>query len=191
MTPRIRPKNPDQKDRYASPWSLKERLGMLAWVVVERVLCRPMPKQLNAWRLLWLRVFGATITGRPFVHPTATIKIPWLLTLEHRSALAPHVEVYNLGRVILREACVVSQHTYLCAGTHDLADPMLPLLVGEIEIGKEAFVGAKALVLPGVRVGEGAVLGAGGVAAKDLEPWTIYVGNPAKAIKKREMRRAE
>ncbi len=164
---------------------------MLAWLVVETVLCRPMPKHMVRWRLFWLRVFGARITGTPFVHPKARIKIPWQLTLEDRVAIAPGVEVYNLGHVTLRERCIVSQHAYLCGGTHELSDPKLPLLVGDIEIGREAFIGARAMILPGVTVGEGAVLGAGGVAAKDLEQWTIYVGNPARAIKKRRMGEGE
>lgn len=188
---RIRPKIANQSDRYSSPWSLRERVGMLAWLVVETVLCRPMPKHLVWWRLFWLRVFGARIWGTPFVHPKARIKIPWQLTLEDRVAIAPGVEVYNLGHVTLRERCVVSQHAYLCGGTHELSDPKLPLLVGDIEIGREAFIGARAMILPGVTVGEGAVLGAGGVAAKDLEQWTIYVGNPARAIKKRRMGEGE
>lgn len=158
---------------------------MLAWMIVSAALFRPTPKQLNSWRLFLLGLFGTKITGRPFVAPSCIIKIPWQLTLEDRSALAPKSEVYNLGHVTLKARCVVSQYAYLCGGTHDLSDPALPLLVGDIVIGEEAFVGAKALILPGVHVGKGAVLGAGAVASKDLEPWTIYAGNPCKAIKDR------
>jgi putative colanic acid biosynthesis acetyltransferase WcaF len=185
---RIRQKNPNQTDRYASPWSLKERLGMLAWLIVEKLLCRTTPKQMNGWRLFWLRQFGCKISGTPFVHPTAIIKIPWQLTLEHRAALAPGVEVYNLGHVTLREKCVVSQHTYICGGTHDLADPQLPLLVGDIEIGAEVFIGAKVLLLPGVRIEAGAVIGAGSVVSKDMPTWTICAGNPCKPLKPRDRR---
>jgi putative colanic acid biosynthesis acetyltransferase WcaF len=186
---RLRPKRPDQADRYQSPWSLQERLMMLAWIIVHAILFRPTPKPLYRWRNLLLRLFGAKITGTPFVASSCIIKVPWQLTLEDHCALAHKCEVYNLGHVTLKARCVVSQYTYLCGGTHDLADPALPLLVGDIVIGEEAFIGAKAIVLPGVRVGEGAVLGAGAVAAKDLEPWTIYVGNPCKAVRKRESSR--
>lgn len=161
---------------------------MLAWIVVDRLLCRTTPKQLNGWRLFWLRRFGCRITGNPFVHPSSIIKIPWQLTLEDRAAIAPGVEIYNLGHVTLRERCVVSQHTYVCAGTHDLADPQLPLLVGDIEIGREVFIGAKALILPGVRIEEGAVIGAGAVVGRDMPEWTICAGNPCKPIKERVLR---
>jgi len=184
---RIRLKNPAQGGRYVSPWSLRERLGMAAWIVVCAVLFRTTPKQFNRWRLFLLRLFGAKVTGLPFVAPSCIIKIPWQLSLEDRSALAPKSEVYNLGHVTLKARCVVSQYAYICGGTHDLSDPMLPLLVGDIVIGEEAFIGAKAMILPGVAVGDGAVLGAGAVAAKDLDPWTIYAGNPARALRKREL----
>lgn len=184
---RLRTKNPNQAGRNVSPWSLRERLGMLAWMIVCALFFRPSPKMFNTWRLFLLRVFGAKVSGVPFVHSACIIRIPWHLTIEDGAALAPGAEVYNLGHVTLRKRCVVSQQAYLCAGTHELSDPMLPLLVGDIEIGPEAFLGARAMVMPGVRIGEGAVLGAGGVAGKDLDAWTIYAGNPCKPIRTRVM----
>lgn len=161
---------------------------MLAWLIVYHLLFRPTPKPLNPWRLWLLKRFGATITGTPFVHGQAIIRIPWLLTLEHRAAIAQNAEIYNLDRCTLRERCVVSQHAYLCGGTHDLEDPALPLLVGEIDIGPDAFIGARAMILPGVTLGPGAVLAAAAVATKDLDPWTIYAGNPARPIRPRALR---
>jgi galactoside O-acetyltransferase len=59
---------------------------------------------------------------------------------------------------------------------------------GQVVLEEHAFVGANAVVLPGVVLGEGAVLGAGGVATRDLEPWTINVGTPARPVKVRESR---
>src|ERR1700682_4316039 len=57
-----------------------------------------------------------------------------------------------------------------------------------IEIGAHAWVAAKAYVGPGVKVGEGAVLGACGCAFEELKPWTVYIGNPAKPLKQRKLR---
>lgn len=173
-------------DRYGSPWSLRERAGMLAWLVVERVLLRPTPKALNPWRLMWLRFFGCRISGTPFVHPAAKIKIPWQLTLEDRCAIGPGAEIYNLGEVILKRRCVISQYTYVCGGTHDLSSPSLPLLVGDIEVGEEAFVGARALLLPGIRVLEGSVVGAGSVVTSDTREWFVCAGSPCRPLKPRK-----
>jgi acetyltransferase-like isoleucine patch superfamily enzyme len=53
------------------------------------------------------------------------------------------------------------------------------------ELGQHVFIGANAVVLAGVTIGTGAVVGAGGVATEDLEPWTINVGCPARPVKSR------
>ena len=54
-----------------------------------------------------------------------------------------------------------------------------------ITIGEQAWVAAEAFVGPGVNVGCGAVLGARGVAVRNLEGWTVYAGNPARPVGKR------
>lgn len=56
---------------------------------------------------------------------------------------------------------------------------------GDITIDDDAYIGANCVVMPGVHIGEGAIVGANSLVTKDLEPWTIYVGSPCKALKKR------
>ena len=79
----------------------------------------------------------------------------------------------------------ISQDCYICNGTHDLSKSSLPLMIGVIEIKSCVFIGAKALILPGLTIGEYAVIGAGSVVTKNVEPWVVVGGNPAKFIKKR------
>ncbi len=179
-----------QATAYVSPWSLGTRLRLAAWSLAWLVLFRPTPKPCSPWRVFLLRLFGAKITGRPFVGSSTRIKMPWHLTLEDRACLAPDCEIYDLGRCIVRERATVAQRVYLCGGTHDLSREELPLVTGTIDIGADAFVGACAIVLPGITIGEGAVVGAGSVVTKDVEPWTIVAGNPAKPIGVREHPRA-
>lgn len=174
-----------QRGAYESPWPLAARLRMAAWRVCWLVLFRSTPKPMNAWRVALLRAFGARIRGRPFVSQSARIRIPWRLEMHDRAALGEHAEVYNLGPVVLGARCTVAQHAYLCAGSHDLSTPDLPLVTAPIVVGADAFVGARALVLPGVRIGRGAVLGAGSVATRDVPDWTIAAGNPAREIRPR------
>ncbi len=171
-----------QADAYSSPWSIRHRLRVLLWTIVSAIFFRPTPKPLNPWRVLLLRMFGATVRGRPFVAASAIIKMPWNLTLEHRACIGDRVEIYNLGPVTLREGCTIAQHVYLCGGTHDFADPALPLVVGPIEVGPHAFVGARAFILPGVTIGERAIVGACAVVTKDVAPETIVAGNPARPV---------
>ncbi len=103
-----------------------------------------------------------------------------------RTILADHVNCYNMAPITVEEGAVVSQGAYLCAGTHDIDDVEFSLITREIVIGRYSWVAAEAFVGPGVTVGEGAVLGARAVAFRDLEPWTVYVGNPAKSLRARK-----
>ncbi|EKO3569133.1 acyltransferase [Vibrio metschnikovii] len=57
---------------------------------------------------------------------------------------------------------------------------------GDIIIEDDAYIGANCTIMPGVTIGEGAVVGVNSFVRKNLEPWTVYIGNPCKAIGKRE-----
>jgi acetyltransferase-like isoleucine patch superfamily enzyme len=59
-----------------------------------------------------------------------------------------------------------------------------------IKVGDNAWIGMNALILKGVTIGEGAVVGAGSVVTKDVEPWTVVAGNPAKLVKKLDKQQA-
>jgi len=175
-----------QADKYATPWPLAIRLKGMLWRLVWWTLFRPTPKPLKTWRNRLLRTFGARIKGAPFVSSSARIRMPWNLTLEDRACIGEEVDVYNLGPITLKRGCVVAQQAYLCTGTHDLNDPASPLMVAPIQIGEQAFIGVRALILPGVMVGAGAVVGGGSVVARDVADWAIVVGNPAIGIGRRD-----
>jgi putative colanic acid biosynthesis acetyltransferase WcaF len=155
---------------------------MLVWEATWTLLCAWTPKPLNPLRLLVLRSFGAKITGKPFVHARARIQIPWHLTLAHRACLGDRAAAYSLGPIHIGEGATIAQEAYLCTGTHDFSRPNLPLQTAPIRIGADAFIGARALVLPGVEIGERAIIGAGAVVTKNVPPSTIVVGNPARPI---------
>lgn len=174
-----------QSSAYESPWPVRTRLRLVLWMVVWWTLFRPTPKPFSRWRVFLLKLFGSSVTGRPFVSNTARIKFPWYLTLEDHACLSPDCNVYNLARITLRARCTIAQEVYLCAGTHDFSKSSLPLVTGEIVIGADAFLGVRALVLPGVEIGDGAIIGAGAVVTRDVPPWMIVVGNPARPIKQR------
>jgi putative colanic acid biosynthesis acetyltransferase WcaF len=91
-----------------------------------------------------------------------------------------------LAPIELGRFALVSQGAHLCAGNHDIDDPVFTLFSKPISLGAYSWVAADAFVAPGVTVGVGAVLGARGVALSDLDPWTLYVGNPATAKRKRK-----
>lgn len=171
-----------QADAYASPWTLRRRLALLAWESAWRFSCGWTPKPLNPWRLFVLRCFGAELHGTPFVHARARIAQPWNLVLHHRACLGDGATAYSLGRIELHEGATVAQEAYLCTGTHDFISEALPLQTAAIVIGRGAFVGARAFVLPGVTLGAGCVVGAMAVVTRDVAAGARVAGNPARRI---------
>ena len=134
-----------------------------------------------------LRCFGAKVGHSVHVYPTATIYFPWNLEAGDEAAIGERALIYNLGRVTLGARVTVSHGAHICAGTHDHTKPDFPLLRPPIIIGPEAWICADAFVGPGVTIGEGAIVGARAVAMKDVRPWSIVIGNPAREIKRREI----
>lgn len=175
----------DQASPYDSPWTVKMRIKMLCWEYVWMLFCLWTPKPLNDWRLFWLRLFGARIHGRPFVHQRARIAIPWNLIMHDHACLGDRTNAYSLGEIEIHAHATVAQEVYLCTGTHQFDHPALPLQTAKITIGGHAFVGARAFVLPGVTIGERAVIGACSLVTKDVPADTIAAGNPARVIKPR------
>ncbi len=157
----------------------------MLWEFCWFVFCAWTPKPLNPWRLFWLRVFDAKIEGEPFVHQRARIAIPWNLTLRDRACLGDRANAYSLGEIEIGARATVAQEAYLSAGSHDFNDPNLPLVTGKITIGEDAFVGARAFVLPGVTIGRRAVIGACSVVTADVPDNVIAAGNPCRVIRPR------
>jgi len=110
---------------------------------------------------------------------------PWDIRLGEYVTLGPRVHLYNLSKISIGDNTVISQDAYLCGGSHDYQDATMPLLRQDIIIGKNVWICAGAFIGPGVTIGDGAVVAARAVVMKDVEPWTVVGGNPAKFIKKR------
>jgi putative colanic acid biosynthesis acetyltransferase WcaF len=171
----------EQDSAYSSPWSLRERFRLGVWTIAWSLMCAWTPKPLNRWRVLWLRAFGAKVSGRPFVHQRARIHSPWRVTLHDHACLGDESYLYSLGEVEIMEDATVAQQAYLCTATHKFEDPCRPLQTGKITVGRSAFVGARAFVMPGISIGEGAIVGACSVVTRDVADHQIVSGNPAAA----------
>jgi len=104
------------------------------------------------------------------------------------ACLSENVDCYAVGRVVIGDQATVSQGVRLCTASHDIASRTMELVTRPIVVEPSAWVAGWSIVLPGVTVGEGAVVAAGSVVTKNVEPWTVVGGNPAKFIKKRELK---
>lgn len=171
-------------------FSLSHRLFRAAWGVAWLILARWTPPPMHPWRAFVLRLFGSRIGKGARVYASARIWYPPHLHMADFATLGPRTLCYNQARIMIGARAVVSQGAHLCAGTHDVSDPDFQLVTRPITVADRAWVAAEAFVGPGVKVGEGAVLGARGVAMRDLDPWTIYSGNPAMPLRHRRLRRS-
>ena len=170
-----------------SQHNLRNKLGRALWFVVHTLLFRPSPRICFGWQRMILRAFGARIGTGAKIMPSARIWAPWNLIVEEQGAIGEYVDCYNVAPITIGSHATVSQYAHLCAATHDITHPNMRLVTAPITIRDAAWVGAGAFVAMGVTVGEGAVCGARAVVVKDVPPWTVVAGNPAREIKKREL----
>jgi putative colanic acid biosynthesis acetyltransferase WcaF len=132
-----------------------------------------------------LRLFGASIGKGVVIKPAVNIKYPWFLRIEDYVWIGEKVWIDNLAMVIIGAHSTLSQGAMLLTGSHNYKKVTFDLTLGKILLEAGVWIGAKAMVCPEVRCGSNSVLSAGSVAVSDLEPYTVYQGNPAVAKRKR------
>lgn len=171
------------KDAYLrASFSIGERLRRLIWQITWLVFCRPTPVVLHGWRACVLQWFGAKLGRNNLIYPRVKIWAPWLLNTGDVVTIANDAEIYNPGGCSLEHHTIISQGAYLCGGTHDFNRRDFPMISKPIALRPYSWICARAIVLPGVTIEEGAILGAGSVTSHDLARLTINAGNPAKVV---------
>ena len=143
----------------------------------------------NGIRCSLMRLFGAVLDGKEVsVNAGALIACPWNIKIGPTSSLGNHSWIYALDKIEIGSKTCIGEHVRLLAGYHDITTMNFAFRTKPIKIGSCVWISTGAMVLPGVTIGDGAVIAAGAVVTKDVEPWTVVGGNPAKFIKKRELR---
>jgi putative colanic acid biosynthesis acetyltransferase WcaF len=169
-------------------FSISNRLRRALWHALWSCILRPSPRSFFGWRAFWFRAFGARLGHCCHIYPAARVWAPWLLEMDDGACLGEGAEVYNPAGVTLGRYAIVSQGAYLCGASHDVHDPDFAFIAKKIELGSYSWVCARAIVLPGIVMEEGAVLAAGAVATRHALAWTIHAGNPAREIGRRRAR---
>jgi len=147
------------------------------------VRCYWLP--VSAIKVLVLRLFGARVGEGVYLKPGIKVKFPWYLTIGDHCWIGEDVWIDNLTDVTIGSHVCLSQAAYLCTGNHDWTTRNMKLFARPIVLQDGCWVGAKAVLCPGVVVSAGAILGAGGVAAKDIPRFQVWAGNPARYVRDR------
>jgi len=147
------------------------------------VRCQLLP--FSSVRGFILRCFGAKLENGVVLKPGIRVKYPWLLSVGKQSWIGEDVWIDNLVEVRIGANVCLSQAAYLCTGNHDWSDPSFGLQTLPIILEDGSWVGARALICPGVRIGQSGVAAAGSVVTKSIPAFEIHSGNPAQFVKRR------
>jgi len=142
-------------------------------------------------KVFMMRLFGAKVGHGVVLKPSINVKYPWHLEIGDFTWIGEGVWIDSLGKITIGSNCCISQGAYLCTGNHDWADPAFGLIVKPIIVEDGGWIGARAIVLPGVSIKSHSIVTAGSVVSRDTEPYMIYSGNPATAVKKRIIKDTE
>lgn len=174
---------------YRNNLSIKNKIMRVIWKSVYMLAFRYTPNPLFwQWRVFVLKCFGASIGKNCKIRSSVSFWAPWHLVLEDYVSIGQNAQIYSVDKITLKTKVCISQGAYLCTASHDITQPGNPLITAPITINNFAWVAADAFVGMAVTIGQGAVVGARAAVFKDVEPWTIVGGNPAKPIKKRVLR---
>lgn len=171
-----------RNDRYDHGRGLPVRL---LWIFCEALILKNPLFVWSEGKAILLRLFGAKVGKGVVIKPNLSVKHPWFLTVGDHVWLGEKAWIDNLAPVAIENDCCLSQGAMLLTGNHNYSMVTFDFLAQPITMKRGSWVGAQALVCPGVTVGEGAILAAGSVATKALEPWGIYQGQPAVRVRER------
>ncbi len=138
-------------------------------------------------KVVLLRIFGAKVGKGVNIKPSINIKYPWLLEVGDYAWLGENVWIDNLGMIKIGANACISQGALLLTGNHDYSRSTFDLMVKPITLEDGVWIGAKAMVTPGVTCYSHSLLSVGSVATKDMEAYGIYQGNPAVKVKVRQI----
>jgi putative colanic acid biosynthesis acetyltransferase WcaF len=167
---------------WYQPGALYKRL---IWFVVSALFFEHPLAIWNGLKLFLLRGFGAQLGVGVVIKPQVKIKYPWKLSVGNHCWIGEKVWIDNLDQVTLEDHVCISQSALLQCGNHNYKTSTFDLMIAPITLKEGSWIGAKSCVAPGVTVGSHAILTMGSVATKDLEPYSIYTGNPATYKKDR------
>lgn len=155
------------------------------WWIVQSTLFSWSPQIAYRWRVFLLRLFGAKIGKNVIIRPSVVVTYPWKLEIGDYAWIGDGVTLYSLGSIKIGKNTVVSQKSYICAGSHDYSAETFDILAISVVIEEEVWVATDVFIAPGVKISKGAVIGARSSVFDDIPNASICFGNPAKPYKRR------
>ena len=162
-------------------------LKIVLWYFVNALIVRASWNPFMGIKIILLRVFGARIGKGLVIKNNVCIKFPWKLTVGDNVWLGENCWIDNLDFVTIGNNVCISQGAMLLTGNHDYTLSTFDYRNAPIVIEEGVWIGAKAVICPGVTANSHAILTVGSIATKNMENYGIYQGNPALLIRKRNI----
>jgi acetyltransferase-like isoleucine patch superfamily enzyme len=156
-------------------WSILDIFPPFFRSLIFKIICKEFGK-------------GSYIDYGVFIRYPWKVKIGRQVIINQECRLYPSQKVKDVYIEIQNNVVISPQVIFFSAG-HDYNQLSLPDIAASIIVEENAWIGGNSIILPGVTIGKGAVVGAGSVVTKNIAPWSVVTGNPARDIKKRIIER--
>lgn len=172
---------------YKTPKDFRGRskITVQLWWLTNALFFKTSPQVFYSWRRILLRLFGAKIGKGVIIRPSVVITYPWKIRIGDYSWIGDDVVLYSLGNISIGKNSVISQKSYLCTGTHDYSKKEFPIYAKDIIIEDECWLATDVYVAPGIKIGNGTVVGSRSSVFKNLPSGKVCFGSPAIPIKNR------
>jgi putative colanic acid biosynthesis acetyltransferase WcaF len=170
---------------------VSSKIMNIIWRLVNKTIFRIIPPYTPVFKrtkVLLLKIFGAKIAWTATIHSTSNIEYPWNLTMGHLSSLGEKSWIYAMDSIMIGEKTCIGKDVYLITGSHSITSSTFDLVTKPIIIGNNVWIATGVYILPGIHIRNNVVIAAGSVVIKDVEANNVVGGNPAKFIKKREIK---
>lgn len=177
----------DDRDFWMYPLPRAARYGLTSWAahLAHGLLdLLPWPLRPALWKLLLGRM------GRSVVLDYGVfIRVPWFVKLGSDLYIGRGSQLWahsHEAGITIGNHVLIAPGALLTTLSHDYRAPGMPVEARPITVGDQVWIGARAVILPGVSLGTGAVVAAGAVVNADVPAWTVVAGVPARVVKRRE-----
>ncbi|MFK7832123.1 MAG: WcaF family extracellular polysaccharide biosynthesis acetyltransferase [Winogradskyella sp.] len=165
----------------------RSKVVVQLWWIVEKTIFAWSPQFFYGWRRFLLRSFGAKIGKKVLIRPSAKFTYPWKISIGDYTWIGEDCTLYSLGNITIGKHVAVAHGVYFNTGLHDYTKASFDIDNKAIIIKDEAWITNDVYIAPGVEIGKGCVIGARSNVFKNMPEGFICYGNPANAIKKRQI----
>lgn len=182
------------KDRTGKELSNTEVAGKVAnrikWIWLDLILFKlnliSVLIPFHSIRKFYYRICGVKIGKNSYIHMGARFYYPAGIKIGEGTIIGDHVFLDGRATLTIGNHVDIASQVLIYNSKHDIQSENFDPIDGEVEIGDYVFIGPRAIILPGVKIGKGAIVAAGAVVTKHINPFEIVAGVPAKVLGERK-----